>query len=123
MASIQEARVGLYYGWAESDGFAAQMDVNILVMAFLLNPAVINRTQISPPASPNDGNAYIVASSGATGIFAGQENNFVMYVEPTGTWYFIEPKDGQEAVVISEGTWGTKIVHKGGVWSPGVALG
>ncbi|HTF96741.1 MAG TPA: DUF2793 domain-containing protein [Cellvibrio sp.] len=122
MAVKQEARIGIYYGWSETEGWADQMDINLRRIAFLLNPSVINRTQTSPPVSPVDGAAYIVASP-ATGTFVGLENQFMVWSAADGNWLPIVPKDGQEAVVISEGTWGTRIVFKGGAWSPGVALG
>ena len=77
MAATQEGRLGLYYNWSEPENFADQMDNNILVLAFLANPAVINKTQTSAPASPADVAAYIVAA-GATGIFAGGVDNFAV---------------------------------------------
>lgn len=123
MASVQEPRTGLFYKWTETDGFAVQMDANLVQIGFLLRPVVINRTQTSAPASPANGDAYIVAATGTTGIFVGMERRFAYYNSDEGAWIFLQPKDGQEAIVIGEGTWGTKTVFKGGVWSPGVALG
>lgn len=122
MASKQEARIGLYYDWQPQDGYADQMDINIRTIAFLLNPAVINRTVTAPPALPVDGDAYIIAATGASGAYVGKENWFAVYSSAEGNWLILPPKDGMEAVVISEGTWGTKIVFKGGGWSPGTAL-
>lgn len=41
----------------------------------------------SPPVSPGDGDAYIVAASGTTGVFVGQENNLAFSIQ--GAWYFL----------------------------------
>ena len=120
--SVQEARSSLYYKWTEDEGFADQMDANLLVIGFLLRPAVINRTQTSAPSTPADGDAYIVAAAGTTGIFVGREKWFAFYSDEESAWIFIEPKDGQMAVVTSEGTWGTQIVFKSPDWSTGTAL-
>lgn len=123
MPGTTEPRCGFNYKWQVDDNFADQMDGNLLLIAFLLRPAVINRTQTTAPSTPTNGDAYIVAASGATGVFAGKEKHFAYYNAAEGGWIFINPKDGQMAVVISEGTWGTQTVFKGGSWSPGVALG
>lgn len=122
MASVAEPRTGLHYKWQVGDGFADQMDENLLRVGFLLRPAVINRTQAAPPPVPLNGSAYIVAASGTSGVFAGREKQFAIFNSDEGGWIFIAPRDGQEAVVTSEGTWGTKTVFKGGNWSNGVAL-
>lgn len=118
----QEARSSLYYKWTETEGFATQMDSNWLVIGFLLRPSVINRTQTSAPSTPADGDAYIVAASGTAGIFVGQEKRFAFYSAAEAAWIFIPPKDGQLAVVMNEGTWGTQIVFKSPNWSTGTAL-
>ena len=120
--SVQEARSALYYKWTETEGFAVQMDANLLVIGFLLRPAVINRTQTSAPTTPADGDAYIVAAAGTTGVFVGQEKRFAFYSAAEAAWIFIPPKDGQLAGVTNEGTWGTQTVFKSGNWSTGTAL-
>lgn len=119
----QEARIGIYYGWTETEGYADEMDINLCVLAFLANPAVSARNVTSPPASPADGYACLVAATGATGAFIGMGNHFAVWNADKNGYIFIMPKDGQMAVVTSEGMWGTRIVYKGFAWSTGVALG
>lgn len=123
MPASQEAISGLWNGWNSGEGgMKNQMDANWLRIGALMNLAVISRTLTAAPASPTDGDRYIVAA-GATGVWAGMSARVAVYRQALLAWEFYVVKDGTEAVVTSEGTWGTKTVFKGGAWSPGVALG
>lgn len=76
-------------------------------------PPVIDYNQTIPPASPTVGDAYLIASSGATGAWAGKSNNHAVWYGHT--WRFIAPKTG--ANVRSKGApIDTEYVFTGGVW-------
>ncbi|MDX2073018.1 MAG: DUF2793 domain-containing protein [Alphaproteobacteria bacterium] len=56
----------------------------------MLNTGVIDRDLTAPPVSPASGDLYIVAS-GATGAWAGKDNQIAWY---SGAWKFIVPAEG-----------------------------
>jgi hypothetical protein len=65
----------------------------------LVQMAVISRTVASPPATPADGNRYIVAA-GATGAWATWDFNIAYYVD--GAWMKLVPQAGWLAWVEAE---------------------
>lgn len=56
----------------------------------MLNTGVIDKDLTAPPGSPASGDLYIVAS-GATGAWAGKDNQIAWY---NGAWKFIAPAEG-----------------------------
>ena len=64
--------------------------------------AVLDRHLTAPPASPADGDRYIVAS-GATGAWAGWDLNVAYWVD--GAWMRLVPRPGWQAWVIDEATF------------------
>lgn len=57
----------------------------------LVQPAVETSTLTAPPASPVEGNLWIVASS-ATGVWAGFDNELAQFIG--GSWQFFTPFEG-----------------------------
>ncbi|MAP96052.1 MAG: hypothetical protein CMK07_13990 [Ponticaulis sp.] len=57
----------------------------------LVQASVVSRGLATPPASPNDGDRYLVAA-GATDDWAGQEGDLALYVD--GGWLFFTPQAG-----------------------------
>lgn len=55
--------------------------------------AVKSRTLNTPPASPADGDRYIVAAA-PTGAWSGRANSIARYSSIAGTWEFFSPKIG-----------------------------
>lgn len=53
--------------------------------------AALDRDLATPPASPADGDRYIVPA-GATGAWSGQQNRVALNI--SGTWHFLVPLDG-----------------------------
>ena len=56
----------------------------------LVQIAVLDRSLAAPPASPADGDRYIVDSS-PTGAWAGQASNIAAYQD--GAWMFYPPNE------------------------------
>ncbi len=77
--------------------------------------SVLDQDLATPPASPTDGDRYIVAAS-ATGAWAGHETEIAAYQD--GAWMFYAPKEGWLAWVADEdklyGWDGTAWVIAGG---------
>jgi hypothetical protein len=53
--------------------------------------SVIDMTTTAPPASPTDGDSYIIDAT-ATGDWVGRENDIAMWLN--GQWNYATPKEG-----------------------------
>ncbi|OPA77524.1 hypothetical protein BVG16_13820 [Paenibacillus selenitireducens] len=77
--------------------------------------SVKNRSTVAPPASPVEGDRYIIPS-GATGVWAGKTNQIVEY--QSGIWTYYNPATGWTCYVDDEQkiySWnGTAWVRTGG---------
>jgi len=62
--------------------------------------SVIDRDLNTPPASPADGDTYIIGGA-PTGAWSGQTQHTVTYYY-NGVWYFAEPNAGWIAYVANE---------------------
>lgn len=83
----------------------------------LVQLCVIARNQTAPPASPGEGDRYLVGA-GATGAFAGKTLQIATWL--AGGWIFLVPKAGWSAYVAAEQSL---LVHDGAGWrDAGLAL-
>ncbi|HEY8382733.1 MAG TPA: DUF2793 domain-containing protein [Microvirga sp.] len=76
----------------------------------LVHLAVKERGRIAPPATPADGERYLVGS-GATGAFATHDGKIAFF--DAGLWRFLEPRPGFAAYVEAEDRI---VVHDGTLW-------
>ncbi|MGP3698451.1 DUF2793 domain-containing protein [Rhodobacter sp. NSM] len=76
----------------------------------LVQLSVLDRNLAAPPASPADGNRYIVGS-GATGDWAGWDLNVALRTD--GAWLHLPPRTGWRAWVEDEGLL---LVYDGAGW-------
>ena len=76
----------------------------------LVQLAVLDRHLTAPPASPADGDRYIVAS-GATGAWAGWDLNVAYWVD--GAWMRLVPRPGWQAWVVDEASF---LAWNGSAW-------
>lgn len=102
------------YHWDKGDDTEARTKFNSTLTA--LQNALNNGAQIiqavgvldkdlsAPPASPSDGDAYIVAS-GATGDWSGEDNNIAVWLESSDAWAFITPENGMFSWVADEAVY------------------
>lgn len=97
---------------------AAGLNLALNVIDALLQTAVINMSLTEPPGSPSDGDLYIVAS-GATGAWAGQDNNLARYVAEGDFWQFYEA--GTNVHVVLNRADGGLYAWTGSTWAPAVA--
>ena len=74
--------------------------------------SVLDRDLTAPPASPADGDRYIVASS-ATGLWTGWDLNVTFWVD--GVWLRLVPRPGWLAWVADEAAF---VVWNGSAWDP-----
>ncbi|HEY4123758.1 MAG TPA: DUF2793 domain-containing protein [Rhizomicrobium sp.] len=77
----------------------------------LLGARFLDRDLAAPPASPSDGDAYLVHAT-ATGAWASQEGKIAFCLD--GNWRFYAPFAGLVALVIDEGKF---IAFDGSAWN------
>lgn len=76
----------------------------------LVQMSVVSRVIATPPASPVDGDCYIVGSS-PTGAWSGQAGHVALYYSG---WRFKTPKAGWLAFVRAESKF---VVYNGSAWA------
>lgn len=78
----------------------------------LVQLMVLSRILATPPATPADGDRYIVAA-GATGPWLGQTGRLAAFQD--GAWIFYLPKEGVTAWVADEDVL---VAYTGSAWAP-----
>ena len=117
MAAQQGPNLGVNYGWAAREsGWNTGMDTNMKLLDAIAQLSVKSRAQASPPATPANGDRYIVAVN-PTGAWAGKAGQLAVRIE--GNWSFYPPKIGWTCFIDDEGVLS---VYKATGWSPGLAL-
>jgi hypothetical protein len=113
-----DTRSGLATGFdAGDEGWEDDLENTLRTLATLaLGGGVADRDLATPPVSPSDGDAYIVASS-ATGDWVGEEDSIAIYV--TDTWVFYTPPSGFGIFIEDEDVW--SVYKTGSGWSDGVS--
>ena len=79
MAST-DPNFGLTYGWALGEsGWHTSMDANLKRLGAVVGLSVKDRDLTTPPASPVDGDRYIIPAA-ATGVWAGTAHELRRWV-------------------------------------------
>mgnify|MGYP005851319731 CR=1 FL=1 len=116
MSSI-DPNLGLNYGWTLGEsGWHTGMDANIKRLGAVVGLSVASRTVATPPASPAEGDRYIVPSA-ATGAWAGKTNQIAVRIN--GAWEFHVPRVGWLCYIEDEEALA---VYKTTGWSAGIAI-
>ena len=79
----------LFAGQSQKEGFVNEAVARIDALLHL----AIESEQAAPPATPADGQAWLVAS-GATGAWSGQSGKIA--ARQAGNWLFAAPRDGMK---------------------------
>jgi hypothetical protein len=112
-----EPNLGLTYGWALGESnWNASMDSNLKRLGAVVGLSVKDRDLATPPASPTDGDRYIVAAA-ATGAWAGKTGQIAVRV--AGQWEFYPAKIGWLCFVEDESVLTT---YKATGWGTGIAV-
>lgn len=82
----------------------------------LVQPVAASRSLAAPPASPLEGEAWLVAA-GATGAWAGHANEMAAW--QGGAWQFLDPAPGWQVYVVDEHS---QYVFDDGAWTPLASL-
>ena len=86
--------LGLVHTWGYGfDGWNTENNTNLKLLDGLTQCVVQSLTTTAQPASPVNGDAYALPSSGCTGTdWAGEDGNIAIYA--VDSWVFITPKTG-----------------------------
>lgn len=112
-----DPNLGLNYGWTMGEsGWNDEMDANLKRLGAVVGLSVKDRDLTTPPASPTDGDRYIVAT-GATGAWAGKDGQIAVWI--AGAWEFHAPKVGWLCYIEDEAKLSA---YKSTGWSAGIAI-
>jgi hypothetical protein len=116
MAST-DPNFGLTYGWAQGEhNWNGGMDTNLKRLGAVVGLSVKDRDLVTPPATPVDGDRYIVPA-GATGPWAGKTGQVAVRI--AGAWEFHVPKIGWLCWIEDENVLSA---YKTSGWSPGTPI-
>ena len=116
MAST-DPNLGLVYGWTLGEsGWNTGMDANLKRLGAVVGLSVKDRDLTAPPASPVDGDRYLIPAA-ATGAWAGKTNQIAVRV--AGSWEYTVPKVGWLCFVEDEAALSA---YKTTGWSAGIAI-
>lgn len=116
MPASTHPNLPLSYNWTLGDPYKTEMDQNLVMLGALVGLSVISRTLDTPPASPANGDRYIVGSA-PTGDWLGHAGKIALWIN--AAWVFYTPKTGWIAWIEAESKLS---VRSGGVWSPGISI-
>ena len=88
----------------------------LMMLDALVQLSVISRSLIAPPATPGEGDRYLVPAA-ATGDWAGHDHSIAAWHD--GAWRFFPPQEGWRCVVVEEGS-DIRFLH--GRWRQGHAI-
>lgn len=112
-----DPNLGLTYGWTLGEsGWKDGMDANLKKLGAVVGLSVKDRDLATPPASPADGERYIVPAA-ATGAWSGRTNQIAVRIG--GAWEFHVPKVGWLCFIEDEAVLSA---YKAAGWSPGIAI-
>ncbi|MGK0674703.1 MAG: DUF2793 domain-containing protein [Halothiobacillaceae bacterium] len=116
MPSI-DPNLGLTYGWTLGEsGWNTSMDANLKRLGAVVGLSVKDWDLATPPASPVDGDRYIIPAA-AAGAWAGKTNQIAVRI--AGAWEYYVPKIGWLCYIEDKSVL---TVFKASGWSTGIAI-
>lgn len=117
MPASTDPNLGLNYGWNTGEsGWAAGMDANLKRLGAVVGLSVKDRDLATPPASPANGDRYIVPAT-ATGAWSGRTDQIAVRI--AGAWEYHVPKIGWTCFIEDEDVLA---VYKPTGWSAGLPI-
>ena len=116
MAST-DPNLGLSYGWTLGEsGWHTSMDANLKRLGAVVGLSVKDRDLTTPPATPVDGDRYIIPAA-ATGVWVGKTNQIAVRV--ASAWEYYAPKVGWLCFIEDEAVL---TAFKSVGWGAGLAI-
>lgn len=104
MTGATGANLGLPTHWVDkSDGWGAVYNLGMLQLDTIVAGAVVSIAN-TPPGSPSDGDAYIIASS-PTGAWSGKAKKVALWDGPSSAWVFFTQKVGMRLLNRADGNF------------------
>lgn len=107
--------LALTYNWALGEFYKTEMDENLVRLGAMVQLSVISRVLTSAPASPAEGDRYIIGAA-PTGVWASKADQIALWIN--AAWVYFIPKKGTLAFIEAE----DKISVFKTAWSAGVAI-
>jgi hypothetical protein len=115
--ALNDPNLGLAYGWAQGEhNWNGGMDANLKRLGAVVGLSVKDRDLTTPPASPANGDRYIVPAA-ATGVWAGKTNQIAVRI--ADAWEYHAPKIGWLCYIEDEAKLSA---YKTTGWSAGIAI-
>ena len=115
--SSTDPNLGLNYGWTLGEsGWDTGMDANLKRLGAVVGLSVKDRDLATPPASPANGDRYIVPAA-ATGVWSGKIDQIAARI--AGAWEYHVPKIGWTCFIEDEDVLA---VYKPTGWSAGLPI-
>jgi hypothetical protein len=107
----------LNYGWTLGEsGWDTGMDANLKRLGAVVGLSVKDRDLTTPPASPVNGERYLIPA-GAAGVWSGKTGQIAVRI--ANTWEYHAPKIGWLCYIEDEGVLSA---YKPSGWSPGIPI-
>lgn len=112
-SEVTQPNAGLVAGWADGEvGWGGPMNINLKLLDAILQLGVISNTVLEPPATPANGDRYLIPATGATGDWASHANQIAAYYD--SAWVYFTPKVGWTLRVAG----GDRLDFDGTAWVP-----
>jgi Protein of unknown function (DUF2793) len=117
MPQLNDPNLALAYGWGLGEsGWNTGADANAKKLGTVVQLSVKDRDLATPPASPAQGDRYLVPATG-NGVWANKATQIAVWVG--AAWEFYAPRTGWLAYIEDEAVLS---VFKPSGWSAGLAL-
>ena len=123
MASTTGPRNGIQHSWTLGEsGWNTGSDANLKFLDnFGVHLSVKDRDLLTPPASPANGDTYILASGTLTGAWVGRTaGDLAMWSTQDAAWRYKTPRQGYLCYIEDEQK--LSVFKTGTGWSAGVAI-
>lgn len=117
MPATTDPNFGLNYGWTLGEsGWGSGMDANLKRLGAVVGLSVIDRDLTTPPASPMNGDRYLIPM-GATGVWAQKTGQIAVRI--ANAWEYHTPKLGWLCFIADEEVLSA---YKLSGWSSGITM-
>lgn len=93
--------LGLLYLSSAQQSKEIAVNESFAILDILGQGRILDKDLATPPAEPEDGDAYIVAAS-ATDDWLGREDDIAFWFDEAGAWRFVTPNVGWSLYVVDE---------------------